>query len=174
MSAQPGSPDGPSRDVAEEVSRLAAAVHAWWTSARADDSDPQPAGGGPRGQQQHADDEHGDDQHADDEHGDQHASSCNFCPLCRAFDVVRTLRPELLQQVATAAETVAVLLREAAGGDPDGQSADRPPPPADVDHDGDVSPRERSWRRGTPIVVTDGDDGDNGDDEDEGGRTAWA
>src|SRR5690606_26560404 len=101
-------------------------------------------------------------------------ASCRICPVCRAVDVVRTVRPELLLQVASAAETVAVLLREAAGGAPEGQDGGASSDHAQVPLD-----------RGTPIVVTDGEPpsgstpGPNPGPtserrDDEGGSTAWA
>jgi hypothetical protein len=95
--------------------------------------------------------EHGHDQR--EHHGDEHArpgndqgASCRICPVCRAVDVVRTVRPELLLQVASAAETVAVLLREVAGGRPESQDGGASSDDAQVPLD-----------RGTPIVVTDGE-----------------
>ncbi len=159
---------------------------------------------------QHADRSHRADQaeHADraehpdqteyadqTEHADHHdahrgpheapTGSCRICPLCRALDLLRGVRPELLQQVATAAETVAVLLREAAAGDPRGRDAD-PPPAADEGradghdgHDSDDSDVTDAPHRGTRILVTDAPlpparHGDEPAGQDEGGRRAWA
>lgn len=188
MSPHAGERDERPVDVAEEVSRLAEAVQAWWSSAHVPSHPPQD-------HHQQADHQQPDHQqahhhagpHREPEQGgpaeprDEHLSSCRICPLCRALDLVRAVRPEVLQQVATAAETVAVLLREAAG-DRDRNCADRPPAP-DVGEGSATTTGDRHddlpapFFQGTSIVVTDGGDpasGDDQDDGDEGGRTAWA
>jgi hypothetical protein len=80
----------PQLDLGEEVSRLTEAFQGWWSRSLPDEDE--------------------------DEHAPHDAASCRICPLCRAMDVVRAVSPDVLERVATAAETVAVLLREAASG----------------------------------------------------------
>jgi hypothetical protein len=190
--------DGASRpglDVGEEVTRLAEVLQGWWTStstagptagsstagsstagsSTAEASSPEPPT------------DEASEQSGPAQHTGPAATSCRVCPLCRAMDVLRGVRPELLQQVAAAAETVAVLLREAAGGVRDTHAAEHPPSPGD---DTAASPPPDLFRPGTPIVVTEGtepttqDDPSTQDDptaqdspttqDDQGGRTAWA
>jgi hypothetical protein len=174
--------DGTSRpglDVGEEVTRLAEVLQGWWTSTT--------AGGPTRGESSTG--ESGTAEPTTDEAGEQSGpaphtgpagTSCRVCPLCRAMDLARAVRPELLQQVAAAAETVAVLLREAAGGVRDAPAAEHPPSP---DDDTAAPPAPDPFRPGTPIVVTDGSDPTTHDhpttqdpttQDDQGGRTAWA
>lgn len=177
MSPRDGGQDERQVDVAEEVSRFADAVQAWWASAHVPDHHQQA--------DQHDDHEREPDQVEQAEQservepGAEHSSSCRICPLCRALDLVRAVRPEVLQQVATAAETVAVLLREAAG-DRDRQATDEPPPPAeDVGASGATGRGDCDddlpdpFTPGTPIAVTDRDEPVSQDHQDEGGRTAW-
>ena len=169
--------------VAEEVSRLADAVQAWWASAHVPDPEPREARraagashAGDAGQPE-------PDEQREHEHScDERVSSCQICPVCRALDLLRAVRPEVLQQVANAAETVAILLREAAG-DRERHAADQPPPPRgeqgpeDVAATGGDGGLPDPFTRGTPIVVTDGGGPASqvhDVQEDEGGRTAWA
>jgi hypothetical protein len=58
------------------------------------------------------------------------AAECRWCPLCQAIAFVRATNPEVRQQVATAAVSLAVALRDlaesaAASPQPDGDDADR-------------------------------------------------
>lgn len=143
-------------DIGEEVGRLTEALAGWWTSVTA--APPAPRGVAGSASENHNDDHHGGD--GPDQHGHSHAApageSCRVCPLCRALDIARAARPDLLTQVAAAAETVALLLREAAAG----------PRPAEPDDAADTSSTglddgstsgTRPWPPGTPIVVRDAD-----------------
>jgi hypothetical protein len=74
--------------------------------------------------------------------------------VCRALDLARAVQPELLEKVASAAETVAFLLREAATArEARGPEA---PAPGEEAEDGEGA-----------------EDGEDGGDH-EGGQTAWA
>jgi hypothetical protein len=152
---------GPQRDelldIGEEAGRLAETLAGWWSSVTAASS-AGPATTGP------AADPHDDGPHRRDD-GGNHAhheaptgESCRVCPLCRALDIARGARPDLLTKVATAAETVALLLREAAAGDRPAGPADAAPGPARTGTDetppsGTRPPGTRP--PGTPIVVRD-------------------
>jgi hypothetical protein len=180
MSPCAGEPDERPVDVADEVSRFADVVQAWWASAHVPDHHEQAdRRQGDREESHHTAPPDAPDPLEDVEPRAEHTSSCRICPLCRALDLVRAVRPEVLEQVATAAETVAVLLREAAG-DRDRRTADEPPSPTEDagagssttggDRDDDLPD---PFFRGTRIVVTDADEPVS-QDHDEGGRTAWA
>jgi hypothetical protein len=145
-------------DVGEEVSRLTEALAGWWTSVTA--SSPPPPG--PASSSPGA-----DDIAADDEPHPRHetAGSCCVCPVCRVLDIARGARPDLLEKVASAAETVALLLREAAH-ERGGGSTDVPAPPQHA-------PATDPPLRGTPIDVTDGDDPSVPVDDQQEGERAW-
>jgi hypothetical protein len=156
-------------DVGEEVARLADTLAGWWTSvtagAQASGESARPAAAG------HAEDRDADggvqdgahDDAADGpgwnhdgaraHHGSATGGSCRVCPLCRVLDVVRAAGPDLLTQVATAAETVALLLREAAAG---GTAPGPRDPP--VSEGTDLDGAGRRPPHGTPIVVRDVDE----------------
>jgi hypothetical protein len=170
-SADRGRPGNADRtDVAEEVARLTEALAGWWTSVTAGspaepvppvsrDSDRNdPVGRGPAGG---AHDGH-------QEHHERPTSSCRVCPVCRALDLARGARPDLLEKLALAAEAVALLLREATG--------DRRAGPVDVPQAAEAEDTDEAdpFRRGTPIVVTDGDVPSTAPPEQQEGRTAWA
>jgi hypothetical protein len=167
-------------DVGEEVARLTETLAGWWTSvtagspasresarpAAADQEDGEEDGArhddAGRPWQSH------DRAHAHHESGT--GESCRVCPLCRVLDIVRAARPDVLTQMATAAETVALLLREAAAGD----SARGPEdPPASEGTDSDAAAPSGTRRRphGTPIVVRDMDEAPP--DEQQGRGTPW-
>ncbi len=57
-------------------------------------------------------------------------SSCRACPVCRGIDAVRSVHPELVEQLATAAESLAAALRglTASAAQPTGTPADAPTP----------------------------------------------
>ncbi len=146
----------PVGSAADEAARLADALQAWW--ARRDHD------GTEQHDEQRADhsDEHGDeqrDEHAD-EHADEHGhepgepSACRYCPLCRGISVAQSLRPEVVQHLLSAAESLAAALRELARDDEPG----RP-------HPGPASARTSSPRT-VPIPVDDGADGADHADHD--------
>jgi hypothetical protein len=136
-------------DVGEEVARLTEALAGWWTSATKEPSaDPAP----PDDRAPRDDTDHDDPGHRDDDAG--RGGSCCVCPVCRVLDLVRDVRPDVLDQVAMAAETVALLIREATGS--------RRAEPA----------RAEPWRPGTAITVTDADEADVPDEQQEG-HGAW-
>ena len=144
-------------DVGEEVARLSEALAGWWTSVTAGSPAESGAPGGPGTGGDHPD---GRAQHHErHEHHAQQGpvgNSCRVCPVCRAIDLARAARPDLLEKVALAAETVALLLREATGNRSDGP-ADGPPAAENDETDETDETDPDLLRRGTPIVVTDGD-----------------
>ena len=166
-------------DVADEVSRLTEALAGWWTAitagspARPDPSTSSDApqvtdtvtdGSDPAREPSPADGEGLPAPDGHPRHERPSAGSCCVCPVCRALDIARGARPDLLEKVATAAETVALLLREATHGGAAPASADEP----------DVSaPTTDPPRKGTPIVVTDGDEPWTSRDEQQEGHEAW-
>jgi hypothetical protein len=164
-------------DVADEVSRLTEALAGWWTSVTT--GSPARPGPSTSSDAPHVTDTITDGTDAEREPSSAHseglpapdgpprherpsAGSCCVCPVCRALDIARGARPDLLEKVAMAAETVALLLREATHGgaapadEPDGSAPTMDPP-----------------RRGTPIVVTDGDEPSTARDEQQEGHGAW-
>ena len=176
---------GPQRDdlldVGEEVARLTETLAGWWTSVTA---------GAPAGQtERRAADGHDDeDDGARDDaadapgqhHGGAHAhgdsptgESCRVCPLCRVLDIARAARPDLLTQAAAAAETVAVLLREAAAGDR-ARGAEDVPPAGPADSDEAEPSGSVSGTRGTPIVVRDSGEVSTASDEQQEPGAPWA
>ncbi|HET8614059.1 MAG TPA: hypothetical protein VFL94_00940 [Actinomycetales bacterium] len=142
MSTDDATADRPRLDVGQEASRLAEALQGWWAQTS---STPSSDSGSPFRTASPGADDHD-------------PATCRMCPLCRALDVVRGISPELLEQVASAAETVAVLLREAAGDRQPGPSDAPPPAPGDEKaeegQDGDDP-----LAVGTPVVVIDGEQG---------------
>jgi hypothetical protein len=139
-------------DVGEEVTRLTEALTGWWTSLADGPQGPR-AAAGPEGARP-------DGTAAGDAHG---GARCRACPLCRAIDLARAVRPDLLETVALAAETVALLLREATAGG-------RPAEPRDVWAEAvDTDP----LGAGTPIAVTDADEASTSRGEQEEGRRSW-
>jgi hypothetical protein len=167
-------------DVADEVSRLTEALAGWWTSVTTGSParpGPSASSAAPDSMDPHDTDPGGTDverppradgegRPAPDGHTreERPSASCCVCPVCRALDIARGARPDLLEKVALAAETVALLLREAAH-DRGAAPADRPAP--------DEAARADPLRRGTPIVVTDGDEPSTARDEQQEGHAAW-
>lgn len=149
---QPGGGREP-LDLGDEMGRLADAVQGWWTAQRPSPARPVHSGS------------------ADGATGE---NSCRGCPLCRAADLVRGIQPELLDHLAVAAETVAVLLRDAAEGRRQAGSGDDGVATDDTGASDDQAPDEQAepFRRGTRIVVDDGD-GSHASGEHQGGRSAW-
>jgi hypothetical protein len=144
-------------DVGEEVARLTEALAGWWASATAG----SPASGGPVRQSADPHDD-GSDRGADGANHVHHevptGESCRVCPLCRALDIARTARPDLLTKVATAAETVALLLREAAAGEHAHGSSGYATGTAGTETEPGAEPHPAPSTRGTPIVVRDLDE----------------
>jgi hypothetical protein len=168
-------------DVGDEVARLTETLVGWWTSVTA---------GSPASRETArpaaADHDGGEEEYARDDAADQpwqghvgpHAhhesgtgESCRVCPLCRVLDIVRAARPDLLTQVATAAETVALLLREAAAGDSARGADDAPATGADLD--GTASSEAPRRPRGTPIAVRDSDEAPGSPDEQQARGATW-
>lgn len=169
-------------DVGEEVARLTETLAGWWTSVTAgapasrertrpaaadhDDGEPGGARDDAAGEPWH----HHDGAHAHHDSGT--GESCRFCPLCRALDIARAAHPDLLTQVATAAETLALLLREAAAGG-SARGPEDAPASGEADLDGSAPPGARRWPRGMPIVVRDLDEAPRPPDEEQGEATPW-
>jgi hypothetical protein len=162
-------------DVADEVSRLTEALAGWWTSVTAGSpARPAPSTSSDAPHVTDGTDAEREPSSAHDEglpapdghprHERPSAGSCCVCPVCRALDVARGARPDLLEKVAMAAETVALLLREAAHGGAG---------PAPADEPDESAPATDPPRRGTPIVVTDGDEPSTARDEQQEGHGAW-
>jgi hypothetical protein len=172
---------GPQRDdvldVGEEVARLTETLAGWWTSVTAGapasrDSRQSAAADQDGGEKGGAPDDaadqpwrHHDGAHAHHDSGT--GESCRVCPLCRVLDIARAARPDLLTQVATAAETVALLLREAAAGD-----SARGPQDSEVSEGTDLDGAAHRRPRGTPIVVRDSVEAPP-PDEQQGRGTPW-
>jgi hypothetical protein len=158
-----GGADGarePLGTASEEATRLADALQAWWTR-RDDDRDAD--------RDADRDDDRGDDRDhdRDDESrpeahrpghdagaADHPAGTCRYCPLCRGLAVAQSLRPEVVQHLLDAAESVAAAFRELAAETGPG----RPDPGPDR--------AERPHPRTVRIPVDDGDGGvDDGADD---------
>jgi len=70
------------------------------------------------------------------------AAECRWCPLCQAIAIVRATNPEVREQVATAALSLALALRDLAES-----AAASPQPPAETDSDraSDSTRKDGGW-----------------------------
>jgi hypothetical protein len=170
-------------DVGEEVARLTETLAGWWASVTAGSPASRETGRPAAADHDGGEEEGARDDAADPpwqgqdrahaHHGSGTGESCRVCPLCRVLDIARAARPDLLTQVATAAETVALLLREAAAGD-SARGTDDAPAPGGADLDGAASSDAPRQPRGTPIVVRDSGEASSAPDEQQEPGARWA
>jgi hypothetical protein len=99
----------PLGSAAQEATRLAEALQAWWVRHEA----AAPDQGEPDGPDVEADGA-GGPRHP---HGQGDVAACRYCPLCRALASAQAVRPEVVQHLVSAAASVAAALRELARED---------------------------------------------------------
>ncbi len=120
----------PVGSAAEEAARLVEAFQGWWTGREAADGAGADPASAPDAQPRSEPSSEPPSESLDPEAGRPHpaSSTCRYCPWCRALATAQAVRPEVVEHLLSAAESVAAALRElsrdvAAARDPSGDAA---------------------------------------------------